>query len=161
VISRMCLLLTITLCPVTFLSANACTLNEIDRGNMLVNFCGGVAMHGCTGVLLKSQVEDQFKEIALARRCGYKAEADKLDNFYKLTTPLVIELYECVDQPIDRAQIEQTAKQDTDKNLAAMPQGCSSDLKAQLANRLHGEISEDEKSLAHIKEIASRIDLAK
>ena len=163
-ISRMCLL-AIGLCPVTFLSTNACTLNEIQKADMRAGICRGavgvVSRPGCTRLLIKSQVEDQFKEIALARRCGYEAEADKLENFYSQTTPIVVKLYECVDQPIDQAAIERSAKQDTDKNLAGLPQGCSGELKAQLAKRLPKEIAADEKSLADLKLIASQAGLAK
>jgi hypothetical protein len=73
----------------------------------------------------------------------------------------VVKLYECVDQPIDQAAIERIAKQDTDKNLAGLPEGCSNELKPQLAKRLHKEISADEKSLVDLKRIASQAGLAK
>jgi hypothetical protein len=81
VISRICLFV-IGLCLMPSLSANACKLNEIQKADMRAGMCRGVAgvvpKPGCTGLLMKLQVEDQFKEIALARRCGYEAEADKL-----------------------------------------------------------------------------------
>ncbi len=161
--SRMHFILAAGLCLVTFGPAKACTLNEIQKSDMREGLCRqeiGVAPGlGCTSLIIKLQVEEQFKQIALARRCGYQAEADKLDYFYKLTTPFIVKLYECVDGPIERGEIERRAKEDTDKNLSSMPQGCPNDLKTQLAKRLPVLISTDEKSLRDVRQIATQIGL--
>ena len=152
------------LCHVTFAPAKACTLNEIQKSEMRDGFCGqqiGVAPGlGCTGLIMRSQVADQFKQIALAKRCGYQAEADKLDYYYKLTTPFVVKLYECVDLPMDRAEIERKAKEDTEKNLSSLPQGCPDKLKSDLAKSLPGLISTDDKSFRAIRQIATQIGLS-
>jgi hypothetical protein len=161
--SRMYFIFAACLCLVAFGPANACTLNEIQKSEMRDGFCGqeiGVAPGlGCTDLIMRLQVADQFKQIALARRCGYQAEADKLDYYYKLTTPFVVKLYECVDLPMDRADIERKAKEDTDKNMSSLPQGCPENLKSQLAKNLPGLISTDEKSLRDIKKVATQIGL--
>jgi len=161
--TRMHFILAAGLCHVTFVPAKACTLNEIQKSEMRDGFCRqeiGVAPGlGCTALVMRSQVADQFKQIALARRCGYQAEADKLENFYKLTTPFVIKLYECVDLPIERGEIERKAKEDTDKNMSSLPQGCPDNLKSQLAKNLPGLISTDQTSLRDIKKIATQIGL--
>ena len=161
--SRTHFMLAAGLCLVVFAPAHACTLNEIQKSEMRSGFCGqeiGVAPGlGCTTLIMRSQVADQFKQIALARRCGYQAEADKLDYYYKLTTPFIVKLYECVDLPIERGEIERKAKEDTDKNLSSLPEGCPDNLKSQLAKNLPGLISTDEKSLRAVKGIASQIGL--
>jgi hypothetical protein len=161
--SRMHFILAAGLCLVTFVPAKACTLNEIQKSDMREALCRqeiGVAPGlGCTALIMRAQIADQFKQIALARRCGYQAEADKLENFYKLTTPFVIKLYECVDLPIERGEIEWKAKEDTDKNMSSLPQGCPDNLKSQLAKNLPGLISTDQTSLRDIKKIATQIGL--
>ena len=161
--SRMHFILAAGLCLVTFVPAKACTLNEIQKSDMREALCRqeiGVAPGlGCTALIMRAQIADQFKQIALARRCGYQAEADKLENFYKLTTPFVIKLYECVDLPIERGEIERKAKEDTDKNMSSLPQGCPDNLKSQLAKNLPGLISTDQTSLRDIKKIATQIGL--
>jgi hypothetical protein len=144
--------------------ANACTLNEIQKPAMRDGFCrqqvGIATLPGCTALVMRSQVADQFQQIALARRCGFNAEADKLEKFYKLTTPIVEKLYECVDEPLDRSTIEQQAKEGVDKSLSTLPAGCSEDLKAKMAKRLPKLIAIDEKSLSEVKEVATQIGLS-
>ena len=161
--SRMHFILAAGLCLVTFVPAKACTLNEIQKSDMREALCRqeiGVAPGlGCTALIMRAQIADQFKQIALARRCGYQAEADKLENFYKLTTPFVIKLYQCVDLPIERGEIERKAKEDTDKNMSSLPQGCPDNLKSQLVKNLPGLISTDQTSLRDIKKIATQIGL--
>lgn len=162
--SRMHFILAAGLCLVTFVPAKACTLNEIQKSDMREALCRqeiGVAPGlGCTALIMRAQIADQFKQIALARRCGYQAEADKLENFYKLTTPFVIKLYQCVDLPIERGEIERKAKEDTEKNLSSLPQGCPDKLKSDLAKNLPGLISTDDKSFRAIRQIATQIGLS-
>jgi hypothetical protein len=145
-------------------SANAeCTMNEIEKPNTRIGVCRqqpGIATgFGCTSLLMKEQVADQLQQIALARRCGFNEEADKLEKFYKLTTPYVVSLYECVDTDIDRVDVETKAKAEVDKNLAGLPAGCSAELKDKMAKRLPKLIEIDEKSLAEMKSLATKINL--
>ncbi len=143
--------------------AHACNLNEIQKPQMRDGFCrqqiGIATLPGCTSLVMTAQVADQFQQIALARRCGFNAEADKLEKFYQSTTPLVENLYECVDETINRPDVEQQAKQQVDKNLAGLAPGCPDDLKAKMAKRLPKLIAVDEKSFLDLKELAKRIDL--
>ncbi len=143
--------------------ANACTLNEIQKPEMRDGFCrqqvGIATLPGCTSLAMAGQVADQFQQIALARRCGFNAEADRLEKFYQSTTPLVENLYECVDEKINRPDIEQKAKQQVDKNLAILAPGCPDDLKAKMAKRLPKLIAIDEKSFHDLEALAKQIDL--
>src|SRR5215813_11164872 len=88
----------------------ACNINEIQRIDMRNSMCsqgdGFAAVRGCTALLMRSQVADQFEQIALAKRCGFNAEAGKLVSYYNKTTPLVVKLYTCVDDPISQADVE-------------------------------------------------------
>ncbi len=144
-----------------FSPANACTLGFEQATTMRAGFCGVDTAPGCTAGVMTSQVADQFKEIALAKRCGYQAEADQLLQFYQKTTPLVIKLYECVDKPMDNKAVEQSAQQQVDKALGAMPEGCPDDLKAKLAQRLPKLIAVDKQSLEQIQKISAQIGLDK
>lgn len=144
--------------------ANAeCTMNEIDKANTRLGICRqqpGIATgFGCTSLLMKEQVADQFQQIELARRCGFKAEADKLEKYYGLTTPLIVSLYECVDTSVDRADVESKAKQEVSKALASLPAGCSPELKEKIAKRLPKLIAIDEKSLAQVRALAEQFAL--
>jgi len=143
--------------------AAACTLNEIQKTDMRVGMCGqqiGVATgYACTSLLMRAQVADQFEQIQLARRCGFNAEADKLDSFYKATTPFIVKLYECVDTAIDRADVEKKAQVEVDKSLAKLPAGCPADLKEKMAKRLPNLIQSDQKSLHEIQTLATQIGL--
>ncbi|RUP00041.1 hypothetical protein [Hyphomicrobium sp.] len=138
-------------------------MNEIEKSNARIGMCrqlpGIASGFGCTSLLMQSQVADQFQQIELARRCGFNAEADKLEKFYKQTTPLVASLYECVDTSVDRADVEKKAKEEVVKALAAIPAGCSADLKAKMEARLPKLLAIDEKSLAQMKAIADQINL--
>jgi hypothetical protein len=142
-----------------FSAATACKLDFVQKTGLRTGFCTQGSAPGCTSDLMKLQVEEQFKQIALARRCGFESEAKKLEDFYNSTTPLVVKLYECVDQPIDRKEIEKAAKDETDKNLAAMAAGCPADLKSKLTKRLPKLISIDEQSLRQVKQISTGIGL--
>jgi hypothetical protein len=143
------------------LAATACAVNEIQRIDLRNNLCsqgdGLAAVRGCTALLMRSQVADQFEQMALAKRCGFNAEAEKLDSFYKKTTPLVIQLYECVDDNVPRAEIEKQAQDEVDKKLAAMPAGCPDDLKAKMKKRLPTLISVDKKSLEDVTLIGKQL----
>jgi hypothetical protein len=144
--------------------ANAeCTMNEIEKPNTRIGLCrqqpGIASGFGCTSLLMKEQVADQFQQIALARRCGFKTEADKLEKFYKQTTPYVVSLYECIDTSVDRTDVETKAKAEVEKNLASLPAGCSEELKDKMAKRLPKLLEIDEKSLAQMKELATKINL--
>ncbi|MBS0249435.1 MAG: hypothetical protein JSR78_00030 [Proteobacteria bacterium] len=145
-------------------NANAeCTMNEIEKPNTRIGVCrqqpGIASGYGCTSLLMKEQVADQFQQIALARRCGFNAEADKLEKFYGQTTPYVISLYECIDTSVDRADVETKAKAEVDKNLAKLPAGCPADLKEKMSKRLPKLIEIDERSLAEMKALAAKINL--
>lgn len=145
-------------------NANAeCTMNEIEKPNTRIGVCrqqpGIASGYGCTSLLMKEQVADQFQQIALAKRCGFNAEAAKLEKFYADTTPYVVSLYECIDTTVDRADIETKAKAEVEKNLASLPAGCPADLKDKMAKRLPKLIEIDEKSLAEMKALATKINL--
>jgi hypothetical protein len=145
-------------------SANAeCTMNEIEKPNTRIGVCrqqpGIASGFGCTSLLMKEQVADQFQQVALARRCGFNAEADKLEKFYKQTTPYVLSLYECIDTAIDRRDIETKAKAEVEKTLASLAPGCPAELKDKMAKRLPKLIEIDEKSLARMKQLATQINL--
>jgi hypothetical protein len=144
--------------------ANAeCTMNEIEKPNTRIGVCRqqpGIATgFGCTSLLMKEQVADQFQQIALARRCGFNAEADKLEKFYSQTTPYVISLYECVDTTVDRVDVETKAKAEVDKTLASLPAGCPADLKDKMSKRLPKLIEIDEQALAQMQALATKINL--
>lgn len=144
--------------------ANAeCTMNEIEKPNTRVGLCRqqiGIATgYGCTSLLMQAQVADQFQQIELARRCGFKAEADKLEKYYQQTTPFVVSLYECIDTSVDRTDVETKAKSDVAKKLSSLPAGCPADLKEKMAKRLPKLIEIDEKSLEEIKALAAKINL--
>jgi hypothetical protein len=143
--------------------AEACTLNEIQKADMRLGLCRqqiGIATgYACTTLLMRSQVADQFQQIDLARRCGFNAEAEKLEKYYNETTPLVAKLYECVDTSIDRATIEKQAKEEVGKALSKLAPGCSSELNEKMAKRLPTLIAVDQKSLRDIQSIASQIGL--
>ncbi len=160
---RLISMLAVGLSQLIYCGANACTLNEIQKPEMRDGFCrqqvGIATLPGCTSLVMTAQVADQFQQIALARRCGFNAEADKLEKFYQSTTPLVENLYECVDEPINRPAAEQEAKQRVDKNLAKLAPGCPDDLKAKMAKRLPKLIAIDEKSFHDLGELAKQIDL--
>jgi hypothetical protein len=140
-----------------------CTMNEIEKSNTRIGMCrqqvGIASGFGCTSLLMKAQVADQLQQIELARRCGFNAEATKLQKFYDQTTPLIVSLYECVDTAVDRAEVETKAKEEVQKALAALPAGCSAELKAKMEARLPKLLAIDEKSLAQVKEIAEQIGL--
>jgi hypothetical protein len=145
-------------------TANAeCTLNEIDKPNTRIGLCrqqpGIASGFGCTSLLMKEQVADQYQQMALARRCGFTAEAEKLEKFYEQTTPYVASLYECIDTSIDRADVETKAKAEVEKNLASLAPGCPAELKEKMAKRLPKLIEIDEKSLSRMKELAAQINL--
>jgi hypothetical protein len=144
--------------------ANAqCTMNEIEKPNTRIGLCRqqpGIATgYGCTSLLMQEQVADQFQQIELARRCGFKAEADKLDKYYQQTTPFIVSLYECIDTSVDRADVEKQARGEVTKKLSSLPEGCSADLKDKMAKRLPKLIEIDEKSLAEVKALAAKINL--
>jgi hypothetical protein len=138
-------------------------MNEIEKPNTRIGLCrqqvGIASGFGCTSLLMKEQVADQFQQIELARRCGFNAEADKLEKFYKATTPYVVSLYECVDTSVDRLDVETKAKDEVTKNLSKLPAGCPADLKGKMEKRLPKLIEIDEKSLAQMKELAAKINL--
>jgi hypothetical protein len=140
-----------------------CTMNEIEKPNTRIGVCrqlpGIASGFGCTSLLMKEQIADQFQQIELARRCGFNAEADKLQKFYKQTTPYVVSLYECIDTTVDRADIESKAKVEVEKNLAKLAPGCPAELKEKMAKRLPKLLEIDEKSLADIKDLATKITL--
>lgn len=156
-------LLAVGLLPLVYGGADACTLNEIQKMDMRVGLCSqqvGIATgFACTSLVMRSQIADQFQQIELARRCGFNAEAEKLDKYYKETTPLVAKLYECVDTSIDRATIEKQAKEEVDKTLSTLAPGCPNELKDKMAKRLPKLIAIDQKSLHDIQSIASQIGL--
>jgi hypothetical protein len=156
-------LVALGLWQLAFAPAEACTLDEIQKSTMREGFCRGqigvISLPGCTARVMALQAGDQFKEIALARRCGFNAQADKLEGFYKATTPIIAKLYECVDQPIDQAQVERSAKDDTEKHMASLPQGCPDDIKSKVAKRLPALISIDEQSLKDARRIAAQLQL--
>jgi hypothetical protein len=160
---RLISILAIGLSQLVYGAANACTLNEIQKADMRVGLCRqqiGVATgFGCTSLIMRAQAADQFQQIALARRCGFNAEADKLEKFYKSTTPFVVSLYECVDTSVNRADVEKQAKQEVDKALSSLAPGCPDDLKAKMSKRLPKLIAIDEKSLHDIEALAKQIDL--
>jgi hypothetical protein len=143
--------------------AEACTMNEIQKPATRIGLCrqqpGIASGFGCTSLLMEGQVADQFQQIALARRCGFNAEADTLQKFYDQTTPYVVSLYECVDTSVDRPDVEAKAKKEVEKNLSALPAGCSADLKDKISKRLPKLIAIDEKSLAQVKALADEIQL--
>ena len=144
--------------------ANAeCTMNEIQKSDTRVGACRGVpgiaTGYGCTSLLMKQQVADQFQQIELARRCGFNAEADKLEKFYKQTTPLVISLYECIDTSVDRTDVEKQAKDEVTKSLSTLPPGCSAELKEKMAKRLPKLLVIDEKSYSEMKALAENFSL--
>ncbi len=138
-------------------------MNEIDKPNTRIGACRqqpGIATgFGCTSLLMKEQVADQFQQIELARRCGFNTEADKLAKFYQQTTPYVVSLYECVDTSVDRADIEKQATAEVEKNLSKLPAGCSAELKEKMAKRLPKLIAIDAKSLSDMKILADQIGL--
>lgn len=140
-----------------------CTMNEIEKPNTRIGVCRqqpGIATgFGCTSLLMKEQVADQFQQIALARRCGFKDQADKLEKYYNQTTPYVISLYECVDTTVNRADVETQAKAEVDKKLGSLPAGCPADLKDKMAKRLPKLIEIDEQALAQMKVLATKINL--
>ncbi|MFT3732865.1 MAG: hypothetical protein QM780_15830 [Hyphomicrobium sp.] len=138
-------------------------MNEIQKPETRVGLCRqqpGIATgYGCTSLLMKEQAADQFQQVELARRCGFNAEADKLEKFYKATTPYILSLYQCVDTAVDRADVEQKAKAEVAKNLASLAPGCPAELKEKMAKRLPKLIEIDEKSLSQIKVLAEGINL--
>jgi hypothetical protein len=156
-------ILALTLVPLVHAGAEACTLNEIQKADMRLGLCRqqiGIATgFACTSLLMRSQVADQFQQIELARRCGFNAEAEKLDKYYKATTPLVVRLYECIDTSVDRLAIESQAKQDVDKILSKLPAGCPGELKDKMAKRLPEFIEIDQKSLHDLQSMAPQIGL--
>jgi hypothetical protein len=158
------LLLAIGLCHLTFANANACKLGLVQKSDLRHGFCVQEmqveATPGCTSVTMLAQVQDQFKQIALARRCGFNAEADKLQGYYKSTTPFVLDLYQCVDQPIDMGKIEKLAREKIDKHMSTLAAGCPKDLKGQLAKRLPELIKIDEKSLNDVKKLSEQLGLS-
>ncbi|WP_045834572.1 hypothetical protein [Hyphomicrobium sp. 99] len=143
--------------------ALACTLNEIQKADMRLGICRqqvGIATgFACTSLVMRSQVADQFEQIQLARRCGFNAEADKLERFYKATTPYVANLYECVDTKIDRSAIEKKAEEEVGQSLAKLPAGCPADLKDKMTKRLPKLIEADQRSLHDIQALATQIGL--
>lgn len=143
--------------------AEACTLNEIQKADMRLGLCRqqvGIATgYACTTLVMRSQIADQFQQINLARRCGFNAEAEKLEKYYHETTPLVAKLYECIDTAVDRPTVEKQAKEEVDKALSKLEPGCSSELKEKMAKRLPTLIEIDQKSLRDIQTIASQIGL--
>lgn len=143
--------------------AEACNLNEIQKPSTRIGICRqavGIATgFGCTSLLMETQVADQFQQIALARRCGFNAEAQKLETYYKQTTPFVVSLYECVDTSVDRADIEAKAKLEVEKSLAKLPAGCSPELKEKMEKRLPKLIAIDAKSLTDVQTLAKQIEL--
>ena len=157
--------LVLATCVIAFASnANAeCTMNEIEKPNTRIGLCrqqpGIASGFGCTSLLMKEQVADQFQQIELARRCGFNAEADKLEKFYKETTPYVVSLYECVDTSVDRADVETSAKAEVAKTLATLPAGCSAELKDKMAKRLPKLLEIDRKSLLQMKDLATQINI--
>jgi len=140
-----------------------CTMNEIEKPNTRIGLCrqqpGIASGFGCTSLLMKEQAADQFQQIALARRCGFNAEADKLEKFYKQTTPYIVSLYECIDTAVDRVDVETKATAEVEKNLASLPAGCSAQLKEKMAKRLPKLVEIDEKSLEEMKRLATQINL--
>jgi hypothetical protein len=161
VLSRTHLIVAFGLCHVAFSPASACTVGFEQATTMRAGFCGVDAAPGCTAGLMTSQVADQFKEIALARRCGYQAEADQLLQYYHQTTPLVIKLYECVDKPMDNKAVEQSAQEQVNKALGSMPEGCPDELKSKLAGRLPKLIAVDKQSLDQVQKISTQLGLDK
>ncbi|MBS0238765.1 MAG: hypothetical protein JSR89_10110 [Proteobacteria bacterium] len=161
--TRLTAVLALGVFPSLCSGAVACTLNEIQKTDMRVGICRqqvGIATgYACTSLVMRSQVADQFEQIQLARRCGFNAEADKLDRFYKTTTPFVVKLYGCVDAAIDRADVEKKAQVEVDKSLTKLPAGCSADLKEKMAKRLPKLIETDQKSLHDIQALATQIGL--
>lgn len=143
--------------------AHACELNEIQKQDMTAGFCrqmvGVAPVAGCTAELLKRQASEQMHEIALARRCGFIAEADKLEKYYTATTPIIAKLYSCADQPIDTADVEKRAKEEVDKKLAALTEACPDDVRRRLAGDLPKAISADEKSYGQARAIAEQLKL--
>jgi hypothetical protein len=143
-------------------AAAVCNVNEIQRVEMRNNICSGAdalaAVRGCTAVLMRGQVADQFEQIALAKRCGFDAEAGTLQSYYTKTTPLVVQLYTCVDDPITQSDIEKQAQGEVDKKLAAMTPGCPEDLKTKMHKRLPTLISADQKSLQDVKRIVDQLN---
>jgi len=161
--SRLTAVLALGLFPSLGGGAAACTLNEIQKTDMRVGICRqqvGIATgYACTSLVMRSQVADQFEQIQLARRCGFNAEADKLDRFYQATTPFVVKLYGCVDTAIDRADVEKKAQEEVDKSLTKLPAGCSADLKEKMAKRLPKLIETDQRSLHDIQALSTQIGL--
>lgn len=161
--SRLTAVLALGLFPAFCSGAGACTLNEIQKADMRLGICRqqvGIATgYACTSLVMRSQVADQFEQIQLARRCGFNAEADKLDRFYKATTPFVVNLYGCVDTAIDRADVEKKAQEEVDKSLMKLPAGCPADLKEKMTKRLPKLIEADRKSLHDIQALANQIGL--
>lgn len=161
--SRLTAVLALGLLPSLCSGAEACTLNEIQKVDMRVGICRqqvGIATgYACTSLVMRSQVADQFEQIQLARRCGFNAEADKLDRFYKATTPFVVKLYACVDTAIDRADVEKKAEEEVGKSLTKLPPGCPADLKEKMAKRLPKLIESDQRSLHDIQALATQIGL--
>ncbi|MBN9247004.1 MAG: hypothetical protein J0I81_06045, partial [Hyphomicrobium sp.] len=152
--SRLTAVLALGLFPAFCSGAGACTLNEIQKADMRLGICRqqvGIATgYACTSLVMRSQVADQFEQIQLARRCGFNAEADKLDRFYKATTPFVVNLYGCVDTAIDRADVEKKAQEEVDKSLMKLPAGYPADLKEKMTKLLPKLIEADRKSLHEI-----------
>ncbi|HET6388995.1 hypothetical protein [Hyphomicrobium sp.] len=143
--------------------AAACTLNEIQKADMRRGLCRqqvGIATgYACTSLLMQAQVADQFEQIELARRCGFNAEADKLDRFYQATTPYVAKLYSCIDTAIDRAAVETKAKEQVAQSLAKQPAGCPADVKEKMAKRLPNLIESVQRSYRDIQSLAGQIEL--
>ncbi len=159
-------LISILASGLSLIASNAeatCTMNEIEKPNTRIGVCrqlpGIASGFGCTSLLMKEQVADQFQQIELARRCGFNAEAIKLEKFYKETTPYVVSLYECIDTSVDLGDVENQAKAEVAKKLISLAPGCPADLKDKMAKRLPKLIEIDEKSLADMKDLAVKINL--
>ena len=143
--------------------AAACTLNEIQKADMRRGICRqhvGIATgYACTSLVMREQVAEQFEQMELARRCGFTAEADKLDRFYKAMTPYIVNLYGCIDTAIDRAAVEKKAGEQVAQSLAKLPPGCPADLKEKMAKRLPKLIETDQRSYRDIQSLAAQIEL--
>ncbi len=143
--------------------AAACTLNEIQKADMRRGICrqhvGIASGYACTSLVMREQVAEQFEQIELARRCGFTAEADKLDRFYKATTPYIVNLYGCIDTAIDRAAVEKKAEEQVAQSLAKLPAGCPAELKETMSKRLPGLIESNQRSYRDVQSLATQIEL--
>ena len=144
-------------------ASHACELDIMQKQNMVSAFCrteiGILPAKGCTADLMTVQAAEQLNEIALARRCGFMAEADKLEAFFKKTTPIVGKLYSCVDQPIDLTDIQSRAQKKADEKLASAAAGCPDDLRRRLSTDLPKAIETDQKSYDDVRSVAEQLKL--